>query len=108
MPRRRTINRELHIPSGWRHFREDLDAAQSLEDAQRLVDRAPHPRSPARKFYDNLEHFLGNFKPPDSASDAEKRLYVAFVQRIDSTGHLKSGQAERIIVALRDGCSTTR
>jgi hypothetical protein len=108
MSRRRTINRDLHIPSGWRHFREDLDAAQSLEDAQRLVDRAPHPRSPARKFYDNLEHFLGNFNAPDSASDAEKRLYAAFVQRIDSAGHLRSGQAERIIDSLRDGGSTTR
>ena len=80
----------------WEQFRPKLAALQTFADAMALVDQAPRPDTPGRKFYSNLGFFLQAFTVPDGSNGEERALYLEFVRRLDAAGGLKPGALERI------------
>ncbi len=80
----------------WDQFAPKLDALQSYADAQNLVSEAPRPDSPGRRYYSNLGFFLQAFMIPAGSSQAEKALYLQFIQRLDAAGELKPGTGQRV------------
>jgi hypothetical protein len=85
----------------WEQFRPRLEALQSYEDALRLVNQAPPPDSPGRRYYSNLGFFLQNFTPPMGSSSSEKSLYLKFIQKLGSAGALKPGTQQKVEEDLR-------
>jgi hypothetical protein len=85
----------------WNQFRSRLEALTSFAEAQLLVDEAPPPDSPGRRYYSNLGFFLQAFTVPMESSYAEKALYLQFIQRLDAEGALKPGAGQRVQDELR-------
>jgi hypothetical protein len=80
----------------WDRFRARLEGLTSFPEAQLLVDEALPPDSPGRRYYSNLGFFLQDFTVPAGSSYAEKELYLQFIQRLNATGALKPGAAQRL------------
>ena len=68
----------------WEIFKPSLEAATSMEDAERLVLRAPPDTDGGRHWYRNLGFFLHYFKRPPDANHEESQLYIAFIRRLAS------------------------
>jgi hypothetical protein len=85
----------------WEEFRPKLEALKTFEEAAQLVDEAPRPGTPGRRFYSNLGYFLRCFGPPAGASQAEKALYTQLLRRLDEAGQLKPGVRQSREDALR-------
>lgn len=85
----------------WKEFLPKLTAIQTFIDAQLLVDQAPPPDAPGRRYYSNLGFFLGAFTVPAGSNQTERSLYIQFIQRLDAAGALKPGAAEGVLESLR-------
>ncbi len=85
----------------WEQFRPKLDALQSFADAMKLVQEAPRPDSPGRRFYSNLGFFLNSFAVPMGSNYEERALYLKLIQRFDTAGELKPGAGQKIQQDLR-------
>ena len=85
----------------WDRFRPQLETLASFAGAQLLVDEAPPPDSPGRRYYSNLGFFLQAFTVPTGSSYAEKALYLQFVQRLDAAGSLKPGTGQKVQEEIR-------
>ena len=55
------------------------------------MNESPGQGMPGRHFYSSLAFFLQSFEIPNGSSDAERRLYLEFVRRLDAAGELKPG-----------------
>lgn len=90
----------------WTDFQPKLAALQNLKEAHLLVHQAPPQNSPGRKYYSNLGFFLQAFTVPAGSSQAERSMYIRFIERLDATGDtLKPGAAEIVLAALRNSLS---
>jgi hypothetical protein len=85
----------------WNEFRPRLDVLQTNAEALQIVAEAPPSDSPGRRYYSNLGFFLQAFTVPMGSSDAEKALYLQFIQRLDAAGVLKPGAAQKVKEDLR-------
>jgi hypothetical protein len=85
----------------WEQFRPKLAALRSFIDAKILVAQAPPPDSSGRRYYSNLGFFLQEFTLPGGSSEAERSLYLQFIERLDSAGALKPGAAQEVREKLR-------
>ncbi len=84
-------------------FKNSLNKVNTAPEAQLLVREAPSVDSPGRKYYSNFGFFIQRFWVPDGASDDEKILYKNFIEKLDKTGQLKSGEGKIIINKLNNG-----
>lgn len=84
----------------WDRFWPRLQALETYEEAQRLVDETPPPDAPGRRFYSNLAFFLGGFAPPAGAGGQERSAYLAFIARLDAAGRLRAGARQEIEAAF--------
>ncbi len=82
--------------SVWEEFKPKLANLKSYEDAKILVNQAPPPDTPGRKYYSNLGFFLQYFAVPANSSYEEISLYLQFIRRLDSTGQLKPGVGQKV------------
>lgn len=100
MPRRTKADREREWQQArereWEQFRPKLAALQTFDEAIALVNQAPRPDTPGRKFYSNLGFFLQSFWVPDGSNGEERRLYLEFVRRLDAAGALKPGSMQDV------------
>ena len=89
----------------WEEFLPKLAALQTFAEAQLLVDQAPPPDSPGRRYYSNLGFFLGAFTVPMGSNNTERSHYIVFIivfiNRLEAAGALKPGAAPDILAALR-------
>lgn len=92
----------------WVEFRPKLAALCSFDDADDLVAQAPPPDSPGRRHYSNLVCFLEAFTVPGDSSNAERSLYLQFIQRLDSVGELKPGAAQEVGERLKRAIRSAR
>jgi hypothetical protein len=84
----------------WEQFYPKLEAVQSYEDAQRLVDEAPRPDTPGRPYYSNLGFFVMSFRPPDGANAVELREYARILGLLNEQGRIKAGLGEGLIAEM--------
>lgn len=77
-------------------FKNSLNKVKTFPEAQILVKKAPPVDTPGRKYYSNLGFFLQRFDIPAGLDDEEKLLYKKFIEKLDSTGQLKSGIGKEI------------
>jgi len=85
----------------WTLFEPKLAALSSYFEALKLVNDAPSPDSPGRRYYSNLGFFMQTFAPPDGSSNREKALYIQLLKKIDQEGALKPGSFEGLEQSLR-------
>jgi hypothetical protein len=86
----------------WEYFRSKLESLQSFKEAEEwLQAEYPQSGSPGHKYYSNFAFFMKSFVVPCNANEAERSLYIKFVQRLDETGILKEGAAAKVLNALQ-------
>lgn len=85
----------------WEEFRPKLAALRSFIDAEILVTQAPPPDTPGRRYYSNLGFFLQEFTVPGGSSNAERSLYLQFIEHIGKGGELKAGAGQIVGERLR-------
>jgi hypothetical protein len=85
----------------WDVFRPKLDALQTYAEAMELAAKRPRPDEPGRRYYSNLDFFLGSFIVPMGTSHTEKALYLQFIERLDVAGALKAGAGQKVAEELR-------
>jgi hypothetical protein len=107
VPRRRKTNsnrRQEWLAADrrvWEQFRPKLEALSSFPEAQSLVIEAPPPNSPGRRYYSNLDFFLGTFAVPAGSNFVELSLYLQFIRRLDTAGTLKPGIGKNVQEAIQ-------
>lgn len=87
--------------SVWEEFKPKLTNLKSYEDAKILVNQAPPPDTPGRKYYSNLGFLLQHFAVPANSSYEEQSLYLQLIRRLDSTGQLKPGVGQKVEEELK-------
>jgi hypothetical protein len=92
----------------WNDFVERLATLRTLEDALKLVDAAPPPDAPGRRFYSNLGFFLQYFAVPFGSGATERSLYLRFIARLDEAGVLKPDARGEIEAAFRAAARPVR
>ena len=86
-----------HADAGeWPKFRAQFDAAKGWKDSVALVDQAPGPDRPGRRFYSNLGFFLQSFMVPNGSNSDERGLYLQLIRRMAEAGELKPGVRGRV------------
>ena len=65
----------------WKQFHPKLASLHDLSGARTLVFEAPFRDAPGRRYYTNLEFFLGSFMPPGGADATELSLYLKLIQQ---------------------------
>jgi hypothetical protein len=85
----------------WECFRSKLESLQSFKEAEEWLSAEYLPsESPGHKYYSNFAFFITSFVVPCNANANECSLYIKFVQRLDKTGILKEGAAEKVLNSL--------
>ena len=88
------------------HFAAALERVTSRDEAWRFVRSGPRGSAPGADAYLRLAHFLKHDVPPDGASVAECRTYLALVRRFLKAGAIEEAEGKRLLGVLNQFEST--
>jgi hypothetical protein len=84
----------------WNEFVPKVKAASAYQAAIEIVLHGPRPDEPGRRFYSNLDFYLGNRAVPGGANREEVALYAELIEKLRANGDVPADQAEEQSAAL--------